>query len=214
MLFFLFFVLTEKLAHVVLDGEGSSGRVDGGVWPCSSFFTFFEGLICSFSPSFAWHTPSNCVRRRLLVWDPLATAVLRCGVRRVVTTHLSVFHMGPRVDDHTQFFWGCGWWWSEDVGESLLWGCFGVACVPHAPLPGAVFPEGNSCVGFPILFLFVFQLTSCFVVINMVSAFSSDCVADSHIKQNYMSAQMHHSGWLGFMCNNLSVFVWFLFGSS
>jgi hypothetical protein len=61
-------------------------------------------------------------------------------------------------------------------------------------------------LGFPVLF--VFQLAGCFDVINLVSAFSPDCVTDSQIKQSYMLACMHHSGWLGFMCSNLFVFAW------
>jgi hypothetical protein len=68
-----------------------------------------------------------------------------------------------------------------------LWGCSEVVRVPHVLLPAAIFPEGSFCVGFPVLFLFVFQLTSSFVVINMVNAFSPDCVVNSHIKQSYMS---------------------------
>jgi hypothetical protein len=49
--FSCFFVLTEKLAREVFDGEGLSRRVNGGVWSCSSFSTFFEGPICAFPPS-------------------------------------------------------------------------------------------------------------------------------------------------------------------
>jgi hypothetical protein len=58
------------------------------------------------------------------------------------------FH-GPRVDDHAHdpFFFGGGWWQSEGVGESLLWGCSGAA----------VFPEGSFCVGFLVLFCLSFR---------------------------------------------------------
>ncbi len=67
-------------------------------------FPHFEGQICAFPPSSARHAPSSCVRRRLLVRDPLATAVVRCGVGRVVTTRLGVFHLGLCVYDHTPSF--------------------------------------------------------------------------------------------------------------
>jgi hypothetical protein len=70
----------------------------------------------------------------------------------------------------------------------------------------AGFSGGQFLCGFPVC-LFVFQLTCCLVVINLVSAFSLKCVTDSLIKQNYMLTQMHHSGWLGFMCSNLSVYA-------
>jgi len=103
--------------------------------------------------------------------------------------------------------WGCGWWRSEDVGERLLRGCSETARVVE------VFYGWQFLCEFFCFVLFVFQLTGCFVVINLVSAFSPDCVTDSQIKQSYMLAQMHHSGWLGFMCSNLSVFAWVLFGS-
>jgi hypothetical protein len=60
-------------------------------------FPHFEGQICAFPPSSARHAPSSCVRRRLLVRDPLATTVLRCGVRPVATTRLVSFLLGLRV---------------------------------------------------------------------------------------------------------------------
>jgi hypothetical protein len=52
---------------------------------------------------------------------------------------------------------GCGWWRSEDVGESLLWGCSGAALVAHVPSPVVVFLNGSFCVGFPVLFCLSFS---------------------------------------------------------
>lgn len=50
-----------------------------------------------------------------------------------------------------------------------------------------------------VICLFVVWLYSiCFVLINLVISFRSECVTDSLIKQRFMSMQKHHSIWLNF----------------
>jgi hypothetical protein len=61
----------------------------------------------------------------------------------------------------------------------------GGACGTRTVTGGGFF-EWQFLCGFSCFVLFVFQLTGCFVVISLVSAFSSDCVTDSQIKQSYM----------------------------
>jgi uncharacterized membrane protein len=50
-------------------------------------------------------------------------------------------------------------------------------------------------------------LSVCFVLINLVIAFSPKCVTNSMFKESFMSTQMHHFGWLSFICSILSVIV-------
>jgi hypothetical protein len=148
---FLLFVLTWKLACEVPDGEGPPRSVDDGVWPGSSFSTFFEGPICAFPPSSAWHASSSCIPHRLLVRDPLATAVVRCGVGRVVTTRLGVFHLGLCVYDHTPSFEAVAGG-DQRMLVNVCWGA-----VPRRHVWWRFFMDGSFCVSFSVLFCLSFS---------------------------------------------------------
>lgn len=77
--------------------------------------------------------------------------------------------------------------------------------VPHVPPPVAILLEGSFCLSFSWSCMLV--LAVCFVLINLVSAFSPKCVTDSLYKYSFMSSHMHRFCWLSFICSILFVIV-------
>jgi len=82
-------VLTRKLDREVLFGEGLSRACRRRKsWPCVSKVRFLCGQICDFPASSVGHAPSSLVRRRLMMLQPLATAVWKVCERSVVIKRL------------------------------------------------------------------------------------------------------------------------------